>query len=241
MKASLLLALIAPLMPTLTMGLIGINWNMTNIPPAGLPDITFPFSLIDTPHEVGYYFAQSINFKNVAGVGYTGLQPRPDVDGKPMIHAKLFSYVPDSTSTDSNCTDGNPDGGEGVSCAVDFSGSYGPYAIEVRNANGTTWEGTVVDLDTNRRVHVGSFTLPEGTGGITGSQVGYVEYYPWNTGVHKCADLPDTTGAFGVPQTTVAKAVGILSDAYEYGECVGEVGFLNTRTEKEVKINVGFK
>jgi hypothetical protein len=50
------------LLPTLAMGLVGISWSVTNVPASGLTDITFPFSIANSPHKTGYYFSQQFNF-----------------------------------------------------------------------------------------------------------------------------------------------------------------------------------
>ncbi|KIM79099.1 hypothetical protein PILCRDRAFT_98226 [Piloderma croceum F 1598] len=220
------------------MGLVGISWSVTNVPASGLTTITFPFSIADSPHQTGYFFAQQFNFNGQSDVGYTGLQPRPDSGGKPVIHAAFSSFIDGTTTADSNCTPG-ADGGPGVSCAVEFSAPYQDgYQLVVRNTGGTTWDGTVVDTTTGSSVHIGSWTLPSGTGGIKGSQVGFVEYYPWNSGTHTCSSLPFTSVTFGVP--TTGGAIGSLGNAYEYGDCVGKVAFKSQRTSQGVQVQVGF-
>jgi hypothetical protein len=97
----------------------------------------------------------------------------------------------------------------------------------------------VVDA-TGRRVHVGSYTLPAGTQGIKGSQLGFVEYYPWNAGSHTCASLPYTSMVFGVPTSTTG-GIGSLGNAYEYGDCVGKVAYKSSRIAAGVEVSVGFK
>lgn len=241
MKTSpLLIATIASLLPTLTVGLVGISWGVSNVPASGLRDITFPFSIANSPHRSGYYFAQQFNFKGQSDVGYTGLQPRPDSGGRPIIHGVFSSFIAGTTTNDVLCHTG-ADGGPGVSCSVDFSGPYAnTYNIEVRNDQGTTWSGTAVDTVTGRRIHIGSFTLPAGTQGIQGSQLGFVEYYPWNSGTHTCGSLPFTSMVFGVPKTLTAGAVGSLGNAFEYGDCVGKVAFNTQRNQQGVQVRVGF-
>jgi hypothetical protein len=146
-KNSLLLVTSAvALLPTLAMGLVGITWSVTNVPSSGLTDITFPFSIANSPHKTGYYFAQQFNFNGQSDVGYTGLQPRPDSNGKPVIHAAFSSFINGTTTTDSNCRPG-ADGGPGVSCSVEFSAPYkDAYQLVVRNTQGTKWDGAVVDI-----------------------------------------------------------------------------------------------
>ena len=126
---------------------------------------------------------------------------------------------------------------------MDFSSSYASaYRIEVVNIYGTTWSGTVVDTTTSSRIHIGAWTLPAGTEGIRSSQYGFIEYYLWNDGQsHACSSLPYTSMVFGVPLTTTSGAVGSLGDAYEYGDCVGQVDFRTHRTsDGGVAVSVGF-
>ena len=237
----LLITSVAALLPTLAMGLVGISWSVTNVPNSGLTDIAFPFSIANSPHKTGYFFAQQFNFMGQSDVGYAGLQPRPDSSGKAVIHAAFSSFIPGSTTGDSNCHNG-ADGGPGVSCSVEFFGTYADaYRIEIRNTQGTTWNGTLIDDTTGRRVHIGAYTLPSGTQGIQKNQVGFVEYYPWNSGTHNCASLPYTSMVFGIPTTSTNGATGSLADAYEYGDCVGKVGYKSQRTSAQgVQVSVGF-
>ena len=239
---SILAAAAAFLLPTFTAGLVGISWSVTNAPSSGLSDITFPFSIGNAPHKTGFFFAQQFNFNGQSDVGYTGLQPRPDSDGGPIIHAVFTSFISGTTTNDPNCQSG-ADGGPGVSCTVEFSAPYAhTFYLEVVNTEGTKWKGAAVDAVTGRRIHIGSYTLPAGTKGIKGGQVGFIEYYPWNDGQnHACSSLPYTSVVFGVPVTTTIGAIGSLTNAYEYGDCVGQVAFKTHRTiDRGVEVSVGF-
>jgi len=239
----ILIASGAALLPTLAMGLVGISWSVTNVPTVGLKDVTFPFSIANALPKTGYYFAQQFKFNGPgpSKIGYTGLQPRPNSNGNPVIHAAFSSFVNGTIPNDQNCKTG-ADGGPGVSCAVEFSSPYAHvYQIEVVNTQGTTWNGTVVDTTTGTRVLIGSWTLPAGTRGIRGNQLGFIEYYPWNHGkTHACSTLPYTSIIFGVPTTTTSGAIGSLGNAYEYGKCVGNAAFKTRRTSKQVEVSVGF-
>jgi hypothetical protein len=72
--------------------------------------------------------------------------------------------------------------------------------------------------------------------------MGFVEYYLWNDGKnHPCSTLPYTSMVFGVPTTTTSGAIGSLRNAYEYGKCVGKVGFKTHRTSDQgAAVSVGF-
>ena len=232
----------AALLPTLATGLVGISWNVSNVPSLGLSDITFPFYIANAPPKAGYFFAQQFDFNGHPDVGYIGLRPRPDSNDKPIINAVFNSFIKGTTTSDQNCQLG-AEGGPGVSCAVEFSASYADvYQIEVINTQGTTWSGTAADTATGMRVHIGSWTLPPGTKGIKGSQSGFVDYYLWNYGQHHpCSSLPYTSMVFGVPTTTTHGATGSLENAYEYGDCVGHVSFKTHRTSDQgVEVSVGF-
>ncbi|KAJ5717952.1 hypothetical protein N7488_003598 [Penicillium malachiteum] len=221
--------------------LVGISWSISDPPATGLQDITFPISMSEAPHISGYYFAQQFNFKNQSDVGYTGLQPREDVESSSIIHAVFSSFINGTTSTDNNCKDG-ADGGAGVSCAVDIDASYEHgYHLKVNNTGGTTWSGTLIDVVTKNETHIGAYTLPEDSGGLLGTQVGFVEYYPWNSQAqHSCATLPQTEVTFGIPTTESGEA-GSLEEPYEYGDCIGQVDFeASVETEDGYTIIVGF-
>ncbi|KAJ7078722.1 hypothetical protein B0H15DRAFT_954405 [Mycena belliarum] len=87
MKLTSSLISIAPLLvglPT-AYALVGSSWSVTNVPAAGLTDITFPITIVEAGHISGYYFAQQFDFVNLSDVGYTGVQPRPD-NAKGSVH-----------------------------------------------------------------------------------------------------------------------------------------------------------
>ncbi|KAF9505871.1 hypothetical protein BS47DRAFT_490599 [Hydnum rufescens UP504] len=241
-KTSLFFAVTVSLLPALTTALVGIDWKVSNVPESGLTDIGFPFSIANAPHERVYYFAQQFQFKGQSDVGYTGLQPQLDAtsDGLkiPFIRAVFSSFINGSTTTDPNCHDG-ADGGPGVSCGVYFFAPYADYfVLEIRNTQGTTWNGTVVDTHTTRRFHIGSYTLPAGTEGITKSQGGFIENFvpPFD-----CPSLHRTSVTFGIPVTSNPGSARSLSDAYQYGDCTGKMGFESHRTLEGVEVTVGFK
>ncbi|KIM37695.1 hypothetical protein M413DRAFT_448227 [Hebeloma cylindrosporum] len=239
MKNFLRLVASAALLPSFALGLVGISWNIANAPANGFSFVTFPISIGGSPHRSGYYFAQQFNFIGQRDIGYIGLQPRPDSAGKPIIHVAFSSFIQGTTTGDNARCHSGADGGPGVSCSIEFSAPYGNgFKLEVQNPQGTMWVGTVIDTTTGERRQIGSWTLPAGTKGIVGSQMGFVEYYPWNSGTHTCSSLPKTSVVFGIPYSNVA---GSLSDAYEYGDCVGKVGFQAGRTAGQgVQVIVGF-
>lgn len=109
----------------------------------------------------------------------------------------------------------------------------------MNNTAGTTWTGTLIDAVSGNETRIGAYTLPQGSGGIEGDQMGFVEYYPWNgAGGHSCGDLPRSAVTFGKPVSP--GRVGALQDAYEYGDCVGKAGFETHRTLRGVEVSVGF-
>ncbi|KND87045.1 hypothetical protein TOPH_08317 [Tolypocladium ophioglossoides CBS 100239] len=234
-------ALIALLAPATCWGLVGITWKFENEPTRGLKDVTFPFNMTNAPHESGFYFAQQFNFKGVPDVGYTGLQPRKDNSGGSVVHGVFSSFQKGTTSSHRNCH-GGADGKPGVSCAVDINASYSPtYNLVVENTSGTSWRGTLIDASSGKKTIIGEWTLPSGALGIKSSQVGFVEFYPWNAGPHKCKNLPKTQVTFGKPTSeTGGTGPGFVGDAYEYGDCKGKVGFKMTTTGEGVRVDVGF-
>lgn len=217
--------------------LVGISWEASN----DLTDITFPLNIASAAHVSGYYFAQQFEFEGGSDVGYIGLQPREDYsDGSPDIHAAFSSFVPGTTSDDPNCSDG-ADGGAGVSCAFDWSASYDDtYDMVVEKVGGTTWRGTAVNTVTGDEYHIGEYTLPSSYGSIKSSQVGFVEYYPWNgNSSYSCSDLPYVKMSFGTPTSRSGGSVS-LEKPYEYGDCVGEVDFKTADENGGWTIEVGF-
>ncbi|GAO15641.1 uncharacterized protein UV8b_01493 [Ustilaginoidea virens] len=237
------LTTLAAVAPQMGLALVGNSWSFSGSPRNGLRDITFPFNMAGAAHDSGYYFAQQFSFIGIPEVSYCGIQNRPNVHGKSIVHGVFSTFQGGATTTDKNCHLG-ADYGPGVSCAVDFVGDYKhTYNIVVRHRNDTTWTGTAVDTVTGHAVHIGSFTLPSDAGGIdAGGQMGFVEYFPWNGGTHKCSDLPKNTVTMYSPTSKTAKAgKGTMDQPYEYGDCVGQVDFSTSAAGSNGwKIAVGF-
>lgn len=235
------LTTVAAFAPQLGFALVGNSWSFSGSPSGGLKDITFPFNMAGASHTSGYYFAQQYNFQNVENVGYCGIQNRENSGGKSVVHAVFSSFQAGTTSDDANCHDG-ADGGSGVSCAVEINGDYSStYNLVIENTSGTTWTGTIVDTSTGAKTRVGTYTLPSGAGGIKSSQVGFVEYYPWNSGSHQCSDLPKTEVTMYDPTSNTSGAgSGTMGKPYEYGDCVGKVDYSASQVSGGYKIDVGF-
>lgn len=233
---------IAALAPAACHALVGNSWSFENSADGGLKDITFPMLLTNAPHETQFYFAQQFNFGGTGAMGYTGLQPNPDADGKAKIRGVFSSFTAGTTTTDPNCHEG-ADGGPGVSCGAIMNGTYSDKIIMVvENMSGTTWKGTAVDTVTGGYIHIGSWTLPAGTTGLLSNQLGFVEDYIGEDGAG-CSAMPKTEVSFFNPTTTTAGAgIGVVQKPYEYGDCTGKAGFVVTELEGASgwKVAVGF-
>ncbi|KAG6068324.1 hypothetical protein E4U32_001108 [Claviceps aff. humidiphila group G2b] len=221
--------------------LVGNDWEFSGNPSGGLRDVTFPFKMNGAAHNEGYYFAQQFDFQGISEVGYCGIQNRPNARGKSIVHAVFSTFQGNSTTKDRNCHNGADDG-PGVSCAVEFPGSYNAvYNIVVENVRGTTWKGTAINNSTGESFHIGSWTLPSTAGGIRSDQEGFVEYYLWPSG-HKCRDLPRTSVTMFNPYSkTPGAGTGRIRKPYEYGEeCVGKVAFSTQKVTNGYRIQCGF-
>ncbi|WP_218108494.1 RICIN domain-containing protein, partial [Actinacidiphila rubida] len=219
-------------------GNVSISWSIPNTPASGLTTLTFPLTVNPaTAHQDGIYFAQQFSFqKNVAG--YTGLQPRANSGGHERLHG-VFSVFGDGTTTsDPHCSAG-ADGGSGVSCAVEFDGVYGhQYALNVARTGTDTWSGSATDTVTGTSVHIGTYTVPAGSGNLQGSQGGFVEYY---LGIPSCATMPRSDAVFGGPTSTDAGGLSGTSTAdYEYSDCVGQSGYQAQQVGSGTHVTRGF-
>ncbi|THC88701.1 hypothetical protein EYZ11_011847 [Aspergillus tanneri] len=99
------------------------------------------------------------------------------------------------------------------------------YHLRVQNTRGTTWNGTLINTVTGIETHIGSYTLPTGSLGIQGTQLGFVKWWPFNNG------LPATYGV----------GPGELENAYEVYDCAGKQDFKSQRLSDGVEVKVGFK
>jgi hypothetical protein len=217
--------------------MVSISWQIADAPSSGLTDLIFPFSLPGTPSQTGFYFAQQYGFTGQSDIGYTGLQPQSDG----QLRALFSSFISGTTTSDPNCSSG-ADGGAGVSCAVLVDSSYSDtYNIWVWNSSGDEWIGTLVDESTGVQTQIGSWTLPADSGLLSGSQVGFVEYFPWNSETNTCSTLPKTDVVFGTPSTHQSGAgSGSLEAPSQYGDCEGKINFSYSVTSAGTKISVGF-
>ncbi|KAK3840812.1 MAG: hypothetical protein J3R72DRAFT_401872 [Linnemannia gamsii] len=229
--------------PSVCFGLIGNNWKFDRAPAEGLGDVTFPFNIANAPHQRGYYFAQQFNFKNVSKVGYTGLQPQLDSQGRSVIRGLFSSFQGGTKTTHPNCYDG-ADGGAGVSCAVLIAGDYKhTYNMVIENIGGTAWRGTMVDTVTKVSTVVGEWSLPTGSGKLVNGQMGFVEYFIWNgQPSHTCKSAPFTQATFYHPTSkTIGASGGRITKVYEYGGCEGQVAYSSVPSPGGYDIKVGFK
>ncbi|KAG0268174.1 hypothetical protein DFQ27_007405 [Actinomortierella ambigua] len=208
LHATTLFALCAP---SVCLAVVSLSWDFLAIPTTGLLDITFPFNVANAPHQTGFYFAQQFKFIKVAEVGTIGLKPQEDVNGTSVIRGVFSSSQNGTTTNHPNCSPG-ADGGAGVSCEFTFPATYSnTFNMVVENINGTTWRGTAVDSETSNTTEIGEWTLPSESGGILGSQTGFIEYYAHNCTVPPFTEVTffnptsDTPGAMGGSIETVAE------------------------------------
>ncbi|KAG0323368.1 hypothetical protein BGZ99_002785 [Dissophora globulifera] len=243
MKFTAAAAVLASCVPSLASALVGNYWWFDESPSDGLNDITFPFNIANAPHKRGFYFAQQFDFDNVKNGSYTGLQPRPDSNGKSVIRAVFSSFEGGTTTAHPNCHYG-ADNGPGASCAVEINGDYShTYNLVTENIGGTAWRGTLVDTVTGTSTVIGEWTLPQGSGKIlVDAQSGFVEYFIWNgQPSHTCKSLPFTEATFYNPTSkTPGASGGEVAMVHEYGDCIGRAGYSLTEVPGGYDIKVGF-
>lgn len=190
--------------------------------PGGLSDVTFPVQIGKAQHEYGMYFAQTWYFDISASeqAAYTGLQPQPDSNGKPVLRALFSSFVNGTKSTHPNCSDG-ADGGAGVSCAVLIPGaSYSNvWNLKVASMGQNAWRGTATDTVTKQTYEIGTWTIPK-AGLIRNDQIiNFFEYYEFNIdGEPDCKTLPEASVTFFLPTSQTGSGAK-YDTPYEVGSC----------------------
>lgn len=146
-----------------------ISWSLNQAPSSGVSELHFPMSFSVTPDERGLYFAY---YTTLAGGSrpYTGFQPKPPrVTGKHTFQAIFSSFNGAAKTEDSQCVYG-ADGGDGVSCAVQFDAELGHFysnrlTASLKENNLYHYSGDVYDDSTNEKIaHIGSFTIPSNSG-----------------------------------------------------------------------------
>jgi len=232
-------------------GNVLVSWDIHNFlgnyPSGGrLTDITFRFIVHnETLHARGTYFAQQFYFdtpEENGGIAYTGVQPQPDKKGRQYLKAIFSTFIANSTSTDKRCSYG-ADGGPGVSCYAIVPATYGyTYKILVHKIAAHTWSGEIEEKETGRKIHIGSWTLPEYVGDIKNSGVGFNEYYLFykpgypQFSTTSCDKLAKTSVIFGpVSTTNYGGGVGNIHSPYEYNtkECLGNKSQYSSRVVKD--------
>ncbi|UNI23811.1 hypothetical protein JDV02_009607 [Purpureocillium takamizusanense] len=228
--------------PSTALFLVNNAWKFAKIPTDGLDDITFAFNLKNAPHKRGFYSSQEFNFFNVSAVGYMGVQPRPDSNGKSIVHAAFSSFQKGATTKHRNCHNG-ADGGPGISCSVDIEGDYShTYNLTVETSGERTWKGTMVDTVTGMATVIGEWTLPYGSGKLKNGELGFVEYFLWDSrSPHACDTLPKTeVTIFDPTSRTNGASGGNMGRPYAVGNCRGKAGYSATQVSSGWNIKVGF-
>ncbi|KAM3426269.1 hypothetical protein NHJ13734_009555 [Beauveria thailandica] len=248
--------LAAALLPRLGLAasayMAGVDWVFDKTPVDGLKDINFGFNMANSTQQAGLYYAQEFAFGGIQdptdpkawpALAYTGVQPRAEKNGQPIVHAAFSSFIANTTTTSSTCSGGADGHSDGVSCSVEFPGNYShTYNIVVENTDNTTWSGTIVDAETAESHVIGTWTLPASAKGITHSYIGFVEYYPWNGNQpHVCENLPRAAITFYNPTSrTPGAGTGNISRVYQSGDCKDKEDYYTSQVEGGVYLEAGF-
>jgi len=230
-------------------GNISVSWELDKLSGASpetsrLTNLTFRFNVNkETLHYDGTYFAQQFRFDNVSSginIGYLGLQPRQDNNGKEYLRAVFSSFISGTKTNDNNCIAG-ADGGDGASCGITFPATYGhSYAIKVYKTALHTWSGEVQDQMSKEVVHIGSWILPDSVGDLLSSAGGFAEYYAfYKPGysqfvVPECSQLAKINVFYGpVTTTDFDGGIGSISNVFEYNsqECIGDASGFSSQPE----------
>ncbi|KAG8418311.1 hypothetical protein J3458_005730 [Metarhizium acridum] len=232
--------LVGACIPPLAYANVGLSWKFNDPPQTGLKDVTFPINMAKARHETGYYLAQQFSFKGMKRPGYIGIQPRPDSKGRSIVHAAFSSFQGGTATCHPRCRSG-ADGGRGVSCAIDVPGDYAhTYNLTVENVrDNTTWRGLLVDTVTKKTHEIGAWTLPSGAGKIRSSQVGFVEYFPWNGHQRICPRQPKIEATFYNPWSNTGGGAGVVAGVHDYGDCKGSENFTSTKVVGGYTVNYG--
>ncbi|PGH16676.1 hypothetical protein AJ79_01548 [Helicocarpus griseus UAMH5409] len=208
------------LFPSLSAAMTSFSWSFSDAPKDGSRNVTFPITVLSAAHNKQWYFAQQYGFVN-GGMGYCGVQPQEDKNGRSQMRGVFSSFTEGTTTDDENCSDG-ADGGPGVSCGFVFDHDYShTLDIVVSSEGNDKWVGTAVNTKTGKHVHIGSWTMPSGSGNIDlGGQAGFVERYLYND-EDKCDEIPRIEVHFHLPQAGNAKNSSI-SSMKEYDFCKGK-------------------
>ena len=213
------------LMPTMSVALAspgGGNDYFTyvidgTIPVQGLTEISFYLTIKDQPNRSSdvVYWSQQFGFKNGA-IGYTGIQPRPNINGVSQGRALFSVFGSGPTTSDPNCFSG-ADGGPGVSCATSFAYVVGKtYQFQVTTTSPNLWQGTVIDTESGKATHIGSWTVPAAWGNVQKSNLAFTEFYG---NYPTCESLPSTSALFGPPTAANGALKGRYTATWIQGKC----------------------
>lgn len=219
-------------------GNVRYEWEIPDAPKSGMTSLSMPITIHkDSAHVKSSYVSTEYSFTGQDNVGYMGLQPRADsAQGSARMLAVFSSFVPGTTSTDENCRDG-ADGGAGLSCSFEFDAVPGrTYEVEVKKTGKDTWTGTAVDTVKGERIHIGTYTLPAGSGKLENSQTGFVENFsnPSKT----CEGVQRIDVTIGRPHT--GNIQGRADAPSEYGNCVDQANYSSSVKGGQVRITRGW-
>jgi hypothetical protein len=210
--------------------------------PHPIQNISFPISVAQSAHVVGYTYSWGILFEGAHSFCGVSLEPRADADGKPAMRVSMISQVDGTTTTDSNCHLIEPD--NGVLCTVDLSAPYSDaFVFEMTNlvrngGSSTTWTAAFVDMTTGNRVHIGTYTLPIGVGALRDIFSGGLTYWWEEPGEHQCSELKRTQVTFLDPLLVG----GASTSVFIYGNrtCVGDDGLVTWWIGDGYRVQLGF-
>lgn len=234
MKSQTLLALLAP---AACQAMTSFQWKFENPPEDGAAEVTFPFTVLSAAHNKQWYFAQQYSFTGGA-MGYCGVQPQEDKDGKSQIRGVFSSFTEGTTTDDENCSDG-ADGGPGVSCGFVFDHDYSQTLnIVVQGTGNNKWSGKAVNTATGEENHIGSWTLPADSGNVDlGGQSGFVERYLHNE--QPCDQIPHVEVQFDNPESPDAGSSS-MDGMKEYDFCKGEKNWSAKEVDGGWVVAMGF-
>ncbi|MGY0231423.1 RICIN domain-containing protein [Longispora urticae] len=219
-------------------GNVSVSWSVPGAPSAGLTNVSFPITVSPaTVHAAGTYFAQQFNFTNAGTGGYTGLQPRANLNGRERLRGVFSSFQSGATTTDPNCHAG-ADGGPGVSCGYEFDAVYGhTYTLTVARTGTDTWTGTATDTVSGVATHIGTWRNPANSGNLNAAHSGFVEYY---SAPEDCSKLARIDVVFGGPTSTDGNLTGGTRANYEYGNCTGRANYRSEAAGNGTRVTRGW-
>lgn len=211
--------------------------------------IDFPMTIVEAKPEEHFYYAYQFAFTGGGDIGYTGIQPQPDISGKTRLRIVFSSFRPESAPHHHNCSSG-ADNGPGTSCATVIDGELGTqYKLHVEK-KGNLVTGSIINGTTGKTHIVGKWNVSEDAGTFAPTQIAWAENFQLKAdgAVLHCnaSGWPFYQVTYGAPVANGGTVTGQITgiDTYDWDDirqCPDAIFDVQKNGDQAITLGAGFK